>query len=162
MSAVVIPIPYSTLIILVIALGIAFLNTVVNRLLISHFIGWSQYRTMQKEMAEYRQDMMAAMRANDLKKVDKLKKKDSQMKAMQAKLMKPQMVQLAVSFLYIFVWIFVLTPTFGTTTVAYIPGLAPGAIFPDGGVPVLYWYPICSFPLGLLASRLIGTMPVEW
>jgi uncharacterized membrane protein (DUF106 family) len=134
MSAVVIPLPYSTLAILAIALGIAFLNTVVNRLLISHFIGWSQYRAMQKKWAEYRQDMMTAMRANDLKKVEKLKKKDSQMKAMQTKLMKPQMVQLAVSFLYIFVWIFVLTPTFGTTTVAYIPGLS--GYFPDGGVPV--------------------------
>jgi uncharacterized membrane protein (DUF106 family) len=145
---------------MVIAMGIAFLNTVVNRLLISHFLGWSQYRTMQKEMAEYRQDMMAAMRVNDLKKVEKLKKRDSQIKAMQAKMAKPQFVQLAVSFLYIFVWIFVLTPTFGTTTVAYIPGFS--GFFPDGGVPVLYWYPICSFPLGLLATRLIGTMPIEW
>jgi uncharacterized membrane protein (DUF106 family) len=154
--------PTSTFIILGIALGIAFLNTVVNRLLISYFVGWRQYRTMQKEMNEYRQDMMVAMRANDKKQTEKLKKKDSQIKAMQAKMAKPQFVQLAVSFLYIFVWIFVLTPTYGTTTVAYIPGIAPGILVHGGGIPVLYWYPICSFPLGLLASRLLGVMPIEW
>jgi uncharacterized membrane protein (DUF106 family) len=158
------------LVIMVIAVGIAFLNTAVNRLLISHFIGWSQYRTMQKEMNEHRQDMMAAMRSNDKKQIEKLKKKDSQIKAMQAKMFKPQMVQIAVSFLYIFVWIFVLTPTFKDIPVAYLPGLGTvaNAHLPGiaGAVPnaltTLYWYPVCSFPFGFLASRILGVMPIEW
>jgi uncharacterized membrane protein (DUF106 family) len=152
--------PAATLIIMAIAIGIAFLNTGINRLLINHFLGWTQYRVMQKETNEYRAEMMKAMRANDKKQLEKLKKRDAQIKAMQAKMMKPQFVQIAVSFLYIFVWILVLTPTFGTTTVAYIPGLAPGAILPTG-IPVLYWYPICSMPFGILASRLIGVLPIE-
>ena len=42
---------------------------------------------------------------------------------MQAKMMKPQMVQLGVSFLYIFIWIFVLTPTYGNTSMVYLPGI---------------------------------------
>jgi uncharacterized membrane protein (DUF106 family) len=163
----------SIFIIMAIAIGIAFLNTAVNRLLISHFLGWSQYRIMQKEMNEHRQDMMKAMRANDKKQLEKLKKKDSQIKAMQAKMAKPQMVQLAVSFLYIFVWIFVLTPTFGNTPVAYLPGLGTlanahyvvnGIAQPaiSNALTTLYWYPICSFPFGLLASRILGVMPIEW
>jgi hypothetical protein len=72
---------------------------------------------------------------------------------MQAKMAKPQMVQFGISFVYIVVWLFVLTPTFGGTTVAYIPGI--------GGVSVFYWYPICSFFFGLLSSRIIGIMPIE-
>jgi len=145
--------PVSTLIIMAISIGIAFLNSGINRALINYFIGWEQYRVMQKEMAEYRSETMAAMRAKDKKQIEKLKKKDSQMKNMQAKLAKPQMVQFAISFVYIVVWLFVLTPTFGATTVAYIPGI--------GGVSVFYWYPICSFFFGLLSSRIIGIMPIE-
>jgi uncharacterized membrane protein (DUF106 family) len=145
--------PVSTLIIMAIAVGIAFLNSGINRALINYFVGWEQYRVMQKEMAEYRSETMAAMRANDKKQIEKLKKKDSQMKNMQAKLAKPQMVQFGISFVYIVVWLFVLTPTFGGSVVAYIPGI--------GGVSVFYWYPICSFFFGLLSSRLIGIMPIE-
>ncbi|MCW3995054.1 MAG: EMC3/TMCO1 family protein [Candidatus Bathyarchaeota archaeon] len=141
------------IIIFVIAAGIAFLNTGINRVLINYFVGWEQYRIMQKEMAEYRAETMAAARANDKKQMEKLKKKQSQMNNMQAKMLKPQMVQFGISFLYLFVWFFVLTPTFGGTSMVYIPGLGPG--------PVLYWYPICSFFLGLLAQRIIGVMPIE-
>jgi uncharacterized membrane protein (DUF106 family) len=108
---------------------------------------------MQKEMNEYRSETMAAMRANDKKQVEKLKKRESQIKNMQAQMMKPQMVQFGFSFVYIIIWFFVLTPTFGGTSMVYVPGI--------GGLPVLYWYPIGSFFLGLLASRLIGIMPIE-
>jgi uncharacterized membrane protein (DUF106 family) len=141
------------LIIFGIAAGIAFLNTGLNRFLINLFIGWEQYRVMQKEMNEYRQETMAAARAQDKKQMEKLKKRQSQINAMQSKMMKPQMVQLAVSFLYIFVWIFVLTPTFGGTSMVFVPGFGP--------ISVIYWYPISSFFLGLVASRVVGIMPIE-
>jgi uncharacterized membrane protein (DUF106 family) len=141
------------LLILLIAGGIAFLNTALNRVLVNYFVGWEQYRVMQKEMNEYRQETMAAARANDKKQMEKLKKRQSQINNMQAKMMKPQMVQLAVSFLYIFIWILVLTPTYGATSMVYLPGFGP--------LPVVYWYPVASFFLGLLASRLLGIMPIE-
>jgi uncharacterized membrane protein (DUF106 family) len=143
----------AAIIVFAIAGGIAFINTVVNRVLINFFVGWEQYRVMQKEMNEYRSESMAAARANDKKQMEKLKKRQSQINAMQAKMMKPQMVQLGISFIYIFVWFFVLTPTYGITSLVYIPGFGP--------ISVIYWYPICSFFLGLLASRLIGIMPLE-
>jgi uncharacterized membrane protein (DUF106 family) len=146
-------IPISTLIIVLIATAIAFLNSGLNRVLINFFIGWEQYRVMQKEMAEYRKETMAAARANDKKQMEKLKKRQSQINSMQAKMMKPQMVQFGVSFVYIVVWIFILTPTFGSTNVAYLPGI--------GGITVFYWYPMCSLFLGLLTSRIIGIMPIE-
>ncbi len=136
-----------------IATVIAFINTGLNRVLINYFIGWEQYRVMQKEMNEYRSETMAAMRANDKKQVEKLKKRESQIKNMQAQMLKPQMVQFGFSFVYIIIWFFVLTPTFGVTSMVYVPGI--------GAIPVLYWYPIGSFFLGLLASRLIGIMPIE-
>jgi uncharacterized membrane protein (DUF106 family) len=144
---------FAATLIFFIATVIAFINTGLNRVLINYFIGWEQYRVMQKEMNEYRSETMAAMRANDKKQVEKLKKKESQIKNMQTKMMKPQMVQFGFSFVYIIIWFFVLTPTFGNISMVYLPGI--------GTLSVLYWYPIGSFFLGLLASRLIGIMPIE-
>ncbi len=145
--------PVSTVVIMAIALVIAVVNTSINRVLISYFVGWDKYRTMQKEMAEYRKESMAAARSNDKKQMEKLKKRQSQITAMQAQMAKPQMVQLGISFLYIIVWWFVLIPLFGSTPVAAIPGFGP--------ISVIYWYPIASFFLGLLMQRLLGTMPME-
>ena len=182
MSEVVTSLPIATLIIMAIAAGIAFLNSGINRVLINYFIGWEQYRVMQREMAEYRSETMAAMRAKDTKKAEKLKRKDSQIKNMQAKMMKPQMVQFGISFVYLIVWFLVLTPVFGSTPMAYIPGIGAIAnaqlpilenglpVFISGvqqfsvvpnAIPVFYWYPICSLFFGLLSSRIIGIMPIE-
>lgn len=171
MSEVVTSLPIATLIIMAIAAGIAFLNSGINRVLINYFVGWEQYRVMQREMAEYRSETMAAMRAKDTKKVEKLKKKDSQIKNMQAKMMKPQMVQFGISFMYLIVWFLVLTPVFGSTEMAFIPGIGTIAnaqhivngvsIVSANAVPVFYWYPICSLFFGLLSSRIIGIMPIE-
>ena len=136
-----------------IALGIAFLNSGLNRVLINFFIGWEQYRVMQKEMSEFRAESMAAARASDKKQMEKLKKKQSQINSMQAKMMKPQMVQFGISFVYLIVWFLVLTPTFQNTSMAYVPGFGPISVF--------YIYPIFSLFLGLISSRIIGIMPIE-
>ena len=146
-------IPVSTVLILGIAALIAFINSGLNRVLINYFIGWEQYRVMQKEMAEYRSETMAAARANDKKQMEKLKKKQSQINSMQTKMLKPQLVQIGISFVYIVVWLVILTPTFGQTPVAYVPGYGP--------IGVVIWYPMASLFLGLLASRIIGVMPIE-
>ncbi|MGD6806143.1 MAG: EMC3/TMCO1 family protein [Candidatus Bathyarchaeia archaeon] len=136
-----------------IAAAIAFLNTGVNRLLIGYFIGWEQYRVMQKEMAEFRSEQMAAARANDKKQLEKLKKKQSQINNMQTKMFKPQMLQIGISFIYLIVWFLVLIPTFQSVSMAYLPGFGP--------LPVVWLYPIVSMFLGILASRIIGVMPIE-
>ena len=145
--------------IFLIATIIAFLNTGVNRVLINHFIGWEQYRVMQKEMAEHRTETMAAARSGDQKRMEKLKKKQSQINAMQQKMMKPQMLQIGISFLYIIVWWVVLIPVFGNTSLAYLPGLT--FLGPLGALPVVYLYPILSFFLAMLSQRIIGVNPIE-
>ena len=153
MSVAVTSLPLATILIMGISAVIAFLNSGINRVLINYFVGWEQYRVMQKEMAEYRSETMKAARANDKKQMEKLKKRQSQINSMQTKMMKPQMVQFGISFIYLIVWFLILTPTFGSTTMAYVPGI--------GAIPVFYWYPICSLFFGLLSSRIIGIMPIE-
>jgi len=105
---------------------------------------------------------MAAMRANDKKQLEKLKKKESQITAMQKKMAKPQMILFGVSFIYIVVWIFVLTPNFGASPVAYLPGFGNTLGFgPHGEMGVFYWYPIVSLLFGTLAGKILGVMPID-
>jgi uncharacterized membrane protein (DUF106 family) len=147
-------IPIATLVIMLTALTISFLNMGINRLLITRICGWEEYKVMRKETSEYQSQLMEAMRANDTKRVEKLKKKESQIRSMQNKMMKPQMILLPISFSYIVIWYIFLIPTFGANAVAVVPGLAPA------GIPVIYWYMICSFFFGTLASRIVGVTPI--
>ena len=144
-------IPLATLLIMAIAISISFINMVLNRALITRMIGWQEYRSMQKEMSEYNSQRMAALRAKDEKVLEKLKKKESQIQAMQTKMFKPQLILIPITFIYLIIWP-VLTGYF-PSFVAYLPGF--------GGVPFFYWYLICSFFFGTIASRIIGVTPIQ-
>jgi len=116
-------------------------------------VGWEEYKVMQKEIAEHRSQTMKAVRANDKKMIEKLKKKDAQINQMNMKMSKPQLLLFPIGFVYILIWIFFLTPVYGVNSVAIVPGI--------GGIPVLYWYMICSFMFGTLVSKLLGVTPME-
>ena len=137
--------------ILGVSLSLAFINSGLNRILISRFVGWNDYQTMQKETREWRSQQMAAMRAKDQKQIDKLKKKESQMMNMQKKMMKPQLILFALTFSYFLIWP-ILTGFF-PQPVVHVPGF--------GVQPFFIWYLMCSLFFGTFASRIIGIMPLE-
>jgi uncharacterized membrane protein (DUF106 family) len=144
-------IPWSTLSIMGISLTIALINSGLNRALISRFVGWNEYRSMQKEMNEWRSQQMAAARANDKKQLEKLKKKESQIMNMQKKMAKPQLLLFGLSLIYFFVFP-VLTGLF-PQPVVHFPGF--------GQQPFYIWYFLCSFFFSTLASRVWGILPME-
>lgn len=150
-------IPIATLVVMLLAIVISFINMSINRLVITRLCGWNEYKVMQKETSEYRSQLMKATRARDQKLLAKLKKKEAQINKMQTKIMKPTMVMLPLSMIYILVWYLFLIPTYGATGVAYIPGIAAA---PDG-IAVVWWYMICSFFFGALASKIIGINPIS-
>lgn len=150
-------IPTATLVIMLIAIIISFVNMIIQRLLITRMCGWNEYRVMQKETSEYRSQLMQATRARDQKLLTKLKKKEARINKMQTKIMKPQMILMPISFSYIVIWWFFLIPTYGDIGVAFIPGIAAA----PAGITVIWWYMICSFFFGTLASRIIGINPIS-
>jgi len=134
-----------------VSFGLALLNSGLNRILISRFVGWNDYQTMQKETKEWRSQQMAAARANDKKQLEKLKKKESQMMNMQKKMVKPQMLLLGFTLVYFLIWP-VLTGFF-PGNIIYIPGFGPQ--------PFFIWYLLCSLFLGTVVQRILGIMPLE-
>jgi uncharacterized membrane protein (DUF106 family) len=144
-------IPVATGLIMLVAVAISFANMGLNRLLITKMIGWQEYRSMQKEMSEYNSQRMAALRSKDTKTLERLKKKESQITAMQGKMFKPQLILIPITFIYLVIWP-VLTGVF-PFSVAYVPGL--------GAVQFFIWYLLCSFFFGTIASRVIGVTPIQ-
>jgi uncharacterized membrane protein (DUF106 family) len=122
--------------------------------------GWEEYKVMRKETSEYQSQLMKAMRANDTKRIEKLKKKESQIRNMQSKMMKPQAVLIPISMSYIVIWYLFLIPTFQSNAVAIVPGIVLNMTPIPNGIPVFIWYMICSFFFGTLASRVIGVTPI--
>jgi uncharacterized membrane protein (DUF106 family) len=149
-------IPMATLAIMLVAVTISFANMGLNRLIITKMLGWNEYRSMQKEIAEHNAQRMAALRSKDTKTIERLKKKDSQINAMQTKMFKPQMVLIPITFIYFIIWPVLqgyFTINGVAQNVAYIPGF--------GAQPFFIWYLICSFFFGTIASRIIGVTPVQ-
>jgi uncharacterized membrane protein (DUF106 family) len=154
MSAIDISImPVSTIIVLLITVAVSLINMTINRLLISRMVGWEDYKTMRTEIAEHNAQKMQALRANDKKMIEKLKKKDAQIQRMQMKMSKPQLLLFPIGFVYLIIWYLFLIPAYGANAVAFVPGI--------GGIPVFYWYLICSFAFGTLISKFIGITPIE-
>ena len=120
-------------------------------LIITRMIGWHEYRAMQKEISEFNSQRMAAMRAKNDKTLEKLKKKQSQIQAMQTKMFKPQLLLLPMTAIYFVIWPILLG--YFPQPVAYLPGM--------GVIPFFYWYLICSFFFGTIASRIIGVTPIQ-
>src|SRR3989304_2194783 len=144
-------IPWATVSIMLIAAAISFMNYGLNRFLISRMGGWHEYREMQKEISEYNSQRMKATRANDTKLLEKLKKKDAQIKTMQMKMAKPQLLLFPITFIYIIIW--PVLSGFYPNPVAHVPGFGPQ--------PFFIWYLVCSFFFGILAGKVIGITPIQ-
>jgi uncharacterized membrane protein (DUF106 family) len=144
-------IPIAALLIIAISVGISFINMGLNRALITKLIGWHEYRSMQREMSEFNAQKMAAVRARDDKTLEKLKKKQSQINAMQSKMMKPQFILFGFSLVYLLIW--PLLTGYFPFPVAYVPGF--------GAQPFFIWYLICSFFFGTIAGRVFGITPIQ-
>ncbi|MEM2522569.1 MAG: EMC3/TMCO1 family protein [Candidatus Bathyarchaeia archaeon] len=142
----------ATIEVMLISFTISFVVSFLNRLLISKFVGWREYRVMQKEIAEYQTQLSKALRANDKKLLEKLKKKEPQIMNMQKKLFKPQIILFGFSlFIYFFIWPAMMPMYSGE--VAYVPGV--------GGISFIIWYMLCSIFSWTLISKILGITQVE-
>lgn len=149
-----ITVPIATIAIMVITFVISLVLQSTNRLVISRFLGWDNYRSIQKELAAFRKEQMDAARSNDKKQLEKVKKRQSQINALNAKVMKPQMIQMVISFCALPLFFFI-NGLFGETKIGDVAGVAVIPHF--GPLPYFVWYMMASFFMGALLMRLLGT-----
>jgi uncharacterized membrane protein (DUF106 family) len=161
-------VPYATVFLMVVSFVMIVISQTINRIIIGRLIGWDRYHAMRKEVSAFSKERMAAVRANDQKQLEKLKKKESQINALNAKISKPQMITMVISFLTFIPWILMRSHFMGIP-VAYLPGFENGlslplfgaAIAPGGGLLLFTWYLPASFFVATLVQRILGTLPIE-
>ena len=154
--------PVATVVIMAVAFVMTLVTSLINRAVISHFVGLDSYRAMQKEMAEFRKESMDAARSNDKKQLEKIKKKQVQINAMQAKTFKIMPIQMVVGFAFLPIFMLVLRPLFWDATVIAIPGISmPITIFGFSTPSFMIWYLIVGIFFSTIMTRVLGTMPIE-
>ncbi len=138
------PIPNSTLFILLISMSLSFLTALANRLLTNR----EQLSAWRKEVARWNADFKKARKSDDKKLLAKVKRKERHILQLQSKMMWQSMkVSLIFMIPFLLIWQ-LLIGFFGNATVAYIPGF--------GGLPLIWWYLLCSFTSGTMISKALG------
>ena len=142
-------IPYSTIFMLAIALGISLLTTLVNRLLTNP----EKAKMWRKEVADWNKELRDAQRAKDKKTVDKLMRKQKYIMNLQSKMMWQSM---KVSLLFIvplfLMWSF-LGGLYGGSALAYLPGIGSDLPLPIFSNSLIWWYLLCSMLFGTVFSH---------
>ena len=142
-----------TVIVLLVAMGISFINAGIYRLLINKMVGWKEYRRLQKELRKLQAEFRQILRSKDKEALEKFEKKRRRMLQIQTKIMKPQGYLFLIGFSYLLVWWLFLIPVYGAAPLAIIPGIME--------LPVVWWYFLCSALFGTLSYRVFGIMTEE-
>jgi len=153
------PIPASTIFILLLSMSLTFLTSLTNRLLTNP----EKTKAWRKEIAEWNADFQKARRTGDKKLMEKLMKKQKYILQLQSKMMLQSFKLFALFAIPFFLLWQVLLGFYGTSPVAYFPGVGDEislgfAVFPS----IIWWYFLCSTLFGTIFSRVLGlTMEVE-
>jgi len=160
--------PYSTIIILLVSLAMAFISSLVN----SRFTPREhreKLRTLQRQIAALKKkkddNLKKAKSTGDKKLLKKGRKQEKQLLQLQSQMASLSLRQMRVlpitMAIFFLVWLFLTgsilgvklfeSPFVGTGTFAYLPWIS-GVM----ELNLFYWYLLCSFLFGALSSRIFG------
>ncbi len=148
--------PGATVTILLIAMGLTFLTSLVNRLLTNR----KQLNAWRREVSAWNAEFRKARKSGDKKLLAKVQKQQPRIMKLQSKMMW-QSFRVSLIFMvpFFLLWQF-LNSFYMLNPVAYLPGLGEKAII---NLPILgsvhsliWWYMLCSFLFGIIFSRLFG------
>lgn len=148
-------IPETTFIVTATALSLA----IVTNLLTLRFVDLVAERRMRADISQYQSELREAIKAKDKAKEERLKKRDLQIKQMNAKLSTARLKVTAITFVPFIVLYYLMAGFLGgfSVTVAYSPVPIPYIVSSTGTVPLFWWYTISSLTFSPVLTRLFGT-----
>ncbi|MDV3243647.1 MAG: EMC3/TMCO1 family protein [Nitrososphaerales archaeon] len=152
-------IPETTLVVTLTALGLG----IATNLLTIRFVDLGKERRMKAEISQHNKDLREAVRSKDKAKEERLKKKDIQIKQMNAKVSTARLRVTAITFIPFIVLYYLMAGFLGGfgVTVAHSPIPIPYIVSnfgaSGGDVPLFWWYTISSLTFSPLLTRLFGT-----
>ncbi|MEM2971183.1 MAG: EMC3/TMCO1 family protein [Candidatus Bathyarchaeia archaeon] len=150
-------IPLSTIFILLLALTIAFLTSLANRLLTDP----EKVKAWRKEIAEWNLELRKARKEGDEKRLEKLMKKQQYILQIQAKMSWQTMKVMLLFFVPLLILWQILGGFYGAHEVAYLPGIGASIPIPLFGNSLIWWYMLCSFLFNTIFSHLFGLTSVS-
>lgn len=153
-------IPETTFIVTATALGLA----IVTNLLTIRFVDLTAERRMKAEISQHNAELREAIRSKDKAKEERLKKKDLQIKQMNAKVSTSRLRVTAITFIPFIALYYLMAGFLGGfgVTVALSPVPIPYIVsnfdpVSGGEVPLFWWYTISSLTVSPLLTKLFGT-----
>lgn len=148
-------IPETTFIVTATALGLG----IATQLLTLRFVDLRAERRMKTEISQHQADLRAAIKNKDKAKEEKLKKKDLQIKQMNAKVSTARLKVTAITFVPFIVLYYLMAGYLGGfgVTVAHSPIPIPYIVSSAGSIPLFWWYTISSLTFSPMLTKLFGT-----
>jgi uncharacterized membrane protein (DUF106 family) len=123
---------------------LSLLIALTNRLLTNR----EQLNAWNKEIARWRADLKKATQSGDKKLLAKVRRKERYILQLQSKVWWQSMrVSLLFFIPFLLIWQ-LLIGFYGNSIVVFIPGI--------GGLPLFWWYLLCSFASGTLITKALG------
>lgn len=152
--------PYSTLLVSLTSLGLGFVTQIVTR----QIVDLNAERRMKAEVNAFNKEKRDATAANDKAKLEKLKKRELQVRQSQTKISSARLKVTAITFIPLLGVYYLMSSFLGGfgVIVGYIPIPIPyiaGAPALAGGwqVSLFWWYFLSSFTFSSLLTRLLHT-----
>ena len=151
--------PYSTLFLFALSVGISLLTTLANRFLSNP----EQAKAVRKEVGEWNKELREAQRSKDKKTVDKLMKKQQYIMKLQSKMMWQSMKVSLLFLIPLLIMWQLLGGFFAGVDIAVFPGLGPNISLPVGITlsSLFWWYLLSSFLSGTVFSHVFGITEVS-
>lgn len=151
-----IPVPESTILVTLTALGLAVLSNIAVRLLVD----LSKERRLRREVAAFDKELRAAITKKDKAKEDKLKKLKPQYDKMRLSMSTGRLKATVVTYIpFLIVYYIMADVVVGgiSTQVAMSPLPIPYIVSSTGGMALFWWYSLSSFSFSFVLQKLLGT-----
>jgi len=151
-----IPVPESTILVTLTALGLAVLSNIAVRLLVD----LRKERRLRREVAAFDKELRAAITKKDKAKEEKLKKLKPQYDKMRLTMSTGRLKATVVTYIpFLIVYYVMADVVVGgiSTQVAMSPLPIPYIVSSTGGMALFWWYSLSSFSFSFVLQKLLGT-----
>lgn len=147
--------PIATVFILLLSATINLIMSLANK----RNMDISEYRRITEESHHARQEVMAAMRSDNKRRIDRAQKRSQEVSQAMMKVSGDRMKTMMFFMIPLLIFWPILNKFFGKTTIAFMPFDAP--LF-GTELTMINWYFLCSISTNILFQRILGlTFEIE-
>jgi uncharacterized membrane protein (DUF106 family) len=154
-SASAFPIPESTFLVTLTSIGLGLITQLVTR----YMVDLNVERRMKGEVSAFNKEKRDATAAGDKAKLEKLKKRELQVRQAQAKVSTARFKVTAITFIPLLGVYYLMATFLGGygVIVAHSPIPIPYLVNGDGTVSLFWWYFLSSFTFSTILTKLLHT-----